>query len=72
MKLLLTSAGTTNDFSIRPHLNSPDFPLITKGGIADTAGSLGYKVYGIDDTSAVMVDGDNIEVISEGEWILVG
>ncbi len=58
------------DFVIRPHLNQVRFDGnpqdIFKAIVADVKLSL----YAIDDSSAVKVDGDKIEVISEGKWEL--
>lgn len=57
------------DFQIIPHLNSPYFDKIRKENLEVASKDLVEPVYAIDDNSAVSVDGDHIEVVSEGEYI---
>ena len=59
------------DFSIRPHLNSPDFPLIRAETLQAKAGELQYPVYVLDDQSAVAVADGTVTVVSEGKWLLI-
>lgn len=61
MKLLLTSGGVTND-SIRAAL------VDLLGKPVEEATALGNPAYALDEQSAVLVDGDRVEVVSEGEW----
>ncbi len=56
------------DFYTRPHYNSPDFPNVRKSNLEEIAQGIKYSIYGLDDNSAVKVDGKAIEVISEGQW----
>lgn len=56
------------DFQIIPHLNSTYFEKIRKENLEQASKDLTEPVYAIDDNSAVSVDGEKIEVISEGEW----
>ncbi len=57
------------DFAIRPHLNSTDFGVdLGPEAMARAAAKVDHPLYAIDDSSAVLVDGDRIEVISEGSW----
>jgi dipeptidase E len=56
------------DFHIRPHLNSEYFPKLRIKYLKEIANDIPEAVYAIDDNSAVMVNGDKIEVISEGKW----
>ena len=56
------------DFLVRPHLNSRYFPSITKDNVRKYAEDLDYTVYVIDDNTAIKVDGNNVSVISEGDW----
>ena len=57
------------DFIIRPHYNSPSFPVAQKAILEQKAKNISDAVYAIDDQSALrIVDGD-ITVISEGEWL---
>lgn len=57
------------NFQITPHLNSPYFDKIRKENLQEASKDLTEPVYAIDDNSAISVDGNNIEVISEGEWV---
>ncbi len=63
------------DFQFIPHLNSKWFPKIRKENLIIASKSLketdGRKLYVMDDNSAVFIDGENIKVISEGEWFEV-
>ncbi|WP_374457672.1 Type 1 glutamine amidotransferase-like domain-containing protein [Nocardioides sp.] len=54
------------DFSIYPHVG-----LFASNTMADAelwAAGLGNPAYALDEQSAVVVDGDRVEVVSEGEW----
>jgi len=57
-------------FHIRPHLNSPDFPQIKKETLEKRAVELQAPIYCLDDQSAITVVDDNIEVISEGKYLV--
>lgn len=57
------------NFQIIPHLNSPYFEKIRKDNLELASKELTEPVYAIDDNSAIIVDGKNVEVISEGEWV---
>jgi dipeptidase E len=54
------------DFSIFPHLRL--FPTNTMEAAEEWAAGLGNPAYVLDEQSAVVVDGDRVEVVSEGEW----
>lgn len=56
------------DFLVKPHLNSPYFPERSPEGMKATFTNPPRTAYVLDDNSAVMVDGDKTEVVSEGEW----
>jgi dipeptidase E len=56
------------DFYTRPHLNSPHFPHASEESIKAKSKDTQTPVYALDDYSAVKVDGDKAEVISEGVW----
>ena len=56
------------NFHIRPHLNSPWFPKARVEILEEMAKELKEPLYAIDDQSAIKVDGEEISVISEGEW----
>jgi dipeptidase E len=55
---------------IRPHLNAAYFPAITLKRIAGTAARVAVPLYTFDDQTALKVVGDQVDVISEGEWKL--
>jgi dipeptidase E len=54
------------DFSIFPHVGL--FPTNTMAAAEEWAAGLGHPAYALDEQSAVVVDGDRVEVVSEGEW----
>ena len=54
------------DFSIFPHIGL--FPGNTMEEAERWAAGLGNPSYALDEQSAVVVDGDRVEVVSEGEW----
>lgn len=55
------------NFSVRPHLNSPDFPKANGEVIKEKAREINETVYGLDDMSALKVIDGQVEIISEGE-----
>ncbi len=56
------------NFVIRPHLNSQWFPKIKLEFLVKIAKELSTTMYAIDDQTAIVVNDDKIEVISEGVW----
>jgi dipeptidase E len=56
------------DFLIEPHINSEYFPELTFDYVKKESGVLKHPIYGIDDNTAVKVDGDEVTVVSEGSW----
>jgi dipeptidase E len=54
------------NFYVRPHLNSPFFPQAREEVIAQSISEVTEPIYALDDQSAVLVDGDHVEVITEG------
>ena len=57
------------DFAIRPHLNSIDFGVnLGADAMARAAAKVKRPLYAIDDNSGILVDGHQIDVISEGTW----
>ena len=56
------------NFVVRPHFNSKSFPNIKGGYLEAIAKDVKVPLYAIDDNSAVKVDGDKVEVVSEGDW----
>lgn len=59
------------DFYIRPHLNSPDFPHANKEYLEDVAKEINSTIYALDDMSAVKVIDEQIEVVTEGEFLIL-
>lgn len=63
------------DFQFVPHFNDDFCPKIRKENLINASNNLtkidGKKLYVVDDNGAVFVDGDNIKVISEGDWFEV-
>jgi dipeptidase E len=56
------------DFQIIPHLNSDYFPKIRDEFLVSESKELTECVYAIDDNSAVVVNGNKLEVVSQGVW----
>jgi dipeptidase E len=59
------------DIVFRPHLNSPSFPTVTKENLTKIAPQLKNPIYALDDDSALKVIDGKMEIISEGEWIIL-
>jgi dipeptidase E len=56
------------NFSIFPHLDYPGFDENTMPHAEKWAANIGVPSYAIDDNTAIMVDGESIEIVSEGKW----
>lgn len=56
------------DFMITPHMNSVWFSKLTFDNLERQSKKYPYSIYGLDDNSAIKIDGDKIEIISEGKW----
>ncbi|AKM82545.1 TPA: hypothetical protein DD449_01605 [Candidatus Berkelbacteria bacterium] len=56
------------DFSIRPHFYNPDRPQYTDETTQELTNNFQSTFYAIDDNSAVVIDDDQVNVISEGKW----
>jgi dipeptidase E len=60
------------DFGIQAHYKSTSFkPASTLELVKERTKDCTYPVYVLDDQSAVKVVNDTIEVVSEGEWLLL-
>ena len=59
------------DWYLKPHMNSRSFPNRTPKWYEKAAAHLDFPVYAIDDDSAVRVRGDETDVVSAGEWLLL-
>ena len=58
------------DFSIFPHLDSPDCPDNTMAGAERWAAAIQGPAYAIDAQTAIKVTDGSVQVISEGHWKL--
>jgi dipeptidase E len=58
------------DFYLLPHLNSEWFPKVRKETIEEAIRGMAEKVYALDDQSALKVVDDNVEIISEGKYLV--
>ena len=56
------------DWYLKPHLYSPDFPERGDAWADRIAAQADFPIYFIDDESAVRVNGEEIDVVSEGRW----
>lgn len=56
------------DFCIFPHLEYPGWEDNTIAAAEKWAAEIGHPSYAIDDQTAIVVDGDRVEVVSEGLW----
>ncbi|WP_433222318.1 Type 1 glutamine amidotransferase-like domain-containing protein [Dactylosporangium sp. CS-047395] len=58
------------DWYLKPHLDSPDFPQRDDAWADRIAARAGFPIYFIDDDTALQVDGDAVDVLTEGRWRL--
>lgn len=56
------------NFQTIPHLNSPYFETIRSENLEKASRELKETIYALDDNSAIIVNGNILEVVSEGEW----
>ncbi len=61
------SLGLVN-FHIVPHLNGEGFPKLTEENLKNILKDFKEKVYVLDDNSAIAVENEKLEVVSEGKW----
>lgn len=59
------------DFSIFPHLDYPGWEGNTTASAHRWAEGIPGPAYAIDDQSAIIVDGDRVDVVSEGAWFAI-
>ena len=60
------------DFSIFPHLDNPDLPWNTMATAEAWAAGISGPAYAVDDETAFKVVDGTVEVVSEGQWKLLG
>ncbi|AWN22176.1 peptidase S51 [Deinococcus irradiatisoli] len=58
------------NFSIFPHLDNPDLPGNTMAAAEKWAAEIQGPAYAIDDQTAIKVQDETVEVVSEGHWKL--
>ena len=58
------------DFYFLPHLNSKWFPKLREKNIKEAIKDIKKKVYALDDQSALKVVDGEVEIISEGEYLV--
>ncbi len=56
------------DFQLIPHLNSVFFPKIRAKFLEEASKDIKEPVYAIDDNTAVIVNGEGVNIVSEGKW----
>jgi dipeptidase E len=56
------------DFYFLPHLNSKYFSKMRSENISKVAETINKKIYALDDNSAIKINDDKLEIISEGKW----
>ncbi len=59
------------DFYVRPHYNSPHFSHLNKEYLTELSKEVSATVYAIDDMSALKVIDGKVEIITEGEYIIL-
>jgi dipeptidase E len=59
------------DFIFRPHLNNPGFPLVRKDILEERAKTIKFPIYALDDNSALKIVDGQIDIVSEGEWLVL-
>jgi dipeptidase E len=60
------------DFSIFPHVDHPMLPYNTMAAAEKWAAGIGGPAYAIDDDTAIVVADGAVDVVSEGNWKLLG
>jgi dipeptidase E len=56
------------DWYLKPHLYSPDFPERGDDWADRIAAQADFPIYFIDDETAIRIDGDQTDIVSEGRW----
>lgn len=56
------------EFMIEPHINSVWFPESNFESLEKRSKDYKHPIYGLDDNSAIKIEDDRIEIVSEGEW----
>lgn len=56
------------DFFIFPHFNSEEFTKVNSDEIEKSIKDIQMPIYALDNNSAIVINDDKVEVVSEGEW----
>lgn len=59
------------DFYFLPHLNDDYFVNMREDFVRNRLKNVKAEIYVMDDDSAIIIDGNKIEVVSEGEWFKI-
>lgn len=59
------------DFYVIPHFKSSNFPGVREENIKKVTNDMGKKIYVIDDQSAVKVIDGDVEIVSEGKFLVL-
>lgn len=59
------------DFYIRPHFSSTDFPHANEEYLKEVAKGIPNVIYAIDDNTALKVVDDQVEIVSEGKYVVL-
>jgi dipeptidase E len=59
------------DFAFRPHLNSPHFPMVTREKLEQKIMHFDVPIYTLDDNSALKISNGKIDIVSEGEYLVL-
>jgi len=59
------------DFFVRPHYNSSHFIHASKDYLTSIAGDIPGVIYALDDDSALVVEDGKLEIVSEGEYLIL-
>jgi len=59
------------DFYFRPHFNNPSFPYVNKNTLSQFAKEHKEHLYAMDDETAVKINGENIEIVGEGKYLVL-
>ncbi len=57
------------DFQLRPHFMSSHYPKLTEENLHSRAADIKDTFYAIDDQTAIKVDGNKVDIVSEGKWV---
>lgn len=59
------------DFGLQAHLHSPKFPIVkTDEFVRERVKGAPYTVYALDDQMAMKIDGESIDVVGEGDFLV--